>query len=87
MSSALSAFSLKTPKNARSTPRTSEFAMITFCDDRHAWTDRNSLTGIDRQCVKNNCSEVFLNKITAKVNLKCRQSNWTEQIVKNTQPL
>ena len=39
-------FLLKGKPSSRTTPRIREF--ITLRDDHHVWTDRNSLTGIDR---------------------------------------
>ena len=36
-------------------------------DDRHVWTDRNSLTGIDKHWVKRKISKAFLYKL----HLKC----------------
>ena len=41
-------FLLKRQTSARNTPHTRVF--ITLRDDHHIWTDRNSLTGIDRHC-------------------------------------
>ena len=43
-------FLLKRVPSARTAPRTQAF--INLRDDLHAWTDRNSLTGIDRQWVQ-----------------------------------
>ena len=43
-------FLLKREPSARTAPRTRAF--INSRDDRHAWTDPNSLTGIDRQWVQ-----------------------------------
>ena len=43
-------FLLKRETSARTVPRTGAF--INLRDDRHVWTDRNSLTGIDRQWVQ-----------------------------------
>ena len=57
-------FLLKRQTSAHITPRTSEF--ITLCNDRHVWTDRNSLTGIDRHWVKRKFSKVFLHKLPPK---------------------
>ena len=50
MSGAPSAFSLKT-QNKR-THCTTHTKVIKLCDDCHAWTDRNSLTGIGIQWVR-----------------------------------
>ena len=61
MSWAPSAFSLKTPKKGGYC--TTQTHVITLCDDRPTWTDRNSLTGIGRQWI----FEVFLHKL----HLKC----------------
>ena len=43
-------FLLKRKQSARTAPRTRAF--INLRDDHHTWTDRNSLTGIDRQWVQ-----------------------------------
>ena len=40
-------FLLKREPSAHTAPRTRSF--INLHDDRHAWSDRNSLIGIDRQ--------------------------------------
>ena len=58
-------FLLKCQSNAHTTPRTSAF--ITLRNDRHVWTDRNSLTGIDRHWVRRKFSKLFLHKL----HLKC----------------
>ena len=61
-------FLLKCQTSARTTPRTCAFT--TLHDDHHVWTDRNSLTGIDRHWVKRKFSKVFLHKL----HLKCIQN-------------
>ena len=58
-------FLLKRQTSARNTPRTRAF--ITLRDDRHVWTDQNSLTGIDGRWVERNFGKVFLQKL----HLKC----------------
>ena len=61
-------FLLKSQTSARTTPCTRTF--ITLRDDRHVWTDRNSLTGIDRHWAKRMFSKVFLYNL----HLKCINS-------------
>ena len=63
-------FLLKHQTSTRITPRTCAF--ITLRDNRHVWTDRNSLTGIDRQWVKLKFSKVFHHKL----HLKSIQNVW-----------
>ena len=50
-------FLLKCQTSAHNTPHARAF--ITLRDDRHIWTDRNSLTGIDRHWVKRKFSKYF----------------------------
>ena len=59
------------------TPCTHPF--ITLRDDRHVWTDQNSLTGIDRQWVTRKFGKVFLHKL----HLKCIQNVWIGVITDN----
>ena len=63
-------FLLKRQTSGRTTPRTSAF--ITLRDDRHVWTGRNSLTGIDRQWVRRKFGKIFLHKL----HLKSIQNVW-----------
>ena len=63
-------FLLERQTSARTTPRTRPF--ITLRHDRHIWTDRNSLTGIDRQWVRWKFGKVFLHKLP----LKSIQNVW-----------
>ena len=58
-------FLLKRHTSERTPPRTCAF--ITLRDDRHAWTDRNYLTGIGRQWVRNKFYKVVLHKVTPKL--------------------
>ena len=53
------AFSLKTP-NKREYCTTHTCAALNLRDDRHTWTDRNSLTEIGRQWVRNTFGKVLL---------------------------
>ena len=53
---------VKRQTGARYVPHTREFIILR--DDRHAWTDRNSLTGKERKWVRNKFIKVFLHKIT-----------------------
>ena len=52
-------FVLKREPSARTAPRTRAF--INLRDDRHAWTDQNSFTGIDRQSVHLKCIKMYNN--------------------------
>ena len=61
-------FLLKRQTSARTALRTRAFIILR--DDRHVWTDRNSLTGRDRHWVKCKFSKVFLHKL----HLKCIQN-------------
>ena len=57
-------FLLKCQTSVRTTPCTNAF--ITLRDDHHALTDRNSLTGIGRQWVRNKFNKVLLHKLHPK---------------------
>ena len=70
-------FLLKRQTSAHTTPHTRAF--ITLRDDCHVWTDRNSLTGIDRQWVRRKFGKEFLHKL----HVKCIQNVWIAVINEN----
>ena len=67
-------FLLKRQTSARTTPRTRAFN--TLSDDRHVWTDRNSLTGIDTHWVQRKFSKVILHKLNPEMHVICLNSGY-----------